>query len=107
MAGAYLGFGGPVALLVVLAALLSTVVGLYIGYQAYRGFRRHESASMRYLSIGLVLLTAVTYTSAFLGSLLLRRGVIPPSYRASFELLVRLFQLAGLLFIAYSLWRRP
>jgi ABC-type transport system involved in multi-copper enzyme maturation permease subunit len=107
MAAEYLGFSGPVALLVVAAAFLSTVVGLYIGYQAYRGFRRHESASMRYLSVGLVLLTAVTYSSAFLGSVLLRRGLLPASYQAPFQLLVRLTQLAGLLFIAYSLRRRP
>jgi ABC-type transport system involved in multi-copper enzyme maturation permease subunit len=107
MAAELLGFSGPVALLVVTAAFLSTVVGLYIGYQAYRGFRRHESASMRYLSIGLILLTAVTYSSAFLGSLLFRQGLLPLSYRGAFQVFVRLLQLAGLLCIAYSLRRRP
>ncbi|MXR21560.1 DUF7521 family protein [Halobacterium bonnevillei] len=85
----------------------STVVGLFIGYHAYRGFRRHQSTAMQYLSAGLILLTAVTYTAAFAGSALLRYGVIDGTLRQPFTLTVRLLQLAGLLCIAYSLYRRP
>lgn len=95
-----------VELAVVAAASLSTVVGLYIGYQAYRGLRRHDSAPMRYLSIGLIILTAVTYSVALVGTLLLRFEVLPLPYQDWFRLVVRLLQLAGLLFIAYSLHRR-
>lgn len=101
----FLGFS-LVELAVVVTASLSTVVGLYIGYQAYRGLRRHDSAPMRYLSIGLIILTAVTYSVAFAGTLLLRLEVLPLPYQDFFRLVVRLLQLAGLLFIAYSLYRR-
>ncbi|MFB6164910.1 MAG: hypothetical protein ABEJ31_07110 [Haloarculaceae archaeon] len=88
-------------------ALGSTVVGSYVGYQAYRGFRRHDSRSMRYLSVGLVLLTAVAFLAAFVGSLLLRQGVLPTTYRQPLTLVTRALQFLGVLFIAYSLHTRP
>ncbi|WP_232688618.1 DUF7521 family protein [Halobacterium zhouii] len=94
-------------LAIVVVSFLSTVFGLFVGYQAYRGFRRHESTSMRYLSIGLILLTAVTFTAAFVGSALLQYGVIDPGLRNPFRLVVRVCQLLGLSCIAYSLYRRP
>lgn len=92
---------------IVTVSAASTAVGLFIGYHAYRGFRRHESTAMQYLSAGLILLTAVTYTAAFVGSALLRYGVLDGSLRDPFTLTVRLLQLAGLVCIAYSLYRRP
>lgn len=84
----------------------STVVGGYVGYQAYRGYRRHHSRTMQYLSVGLFLLTAVAFTTAFVGSLLLRQGILPESLQQSLTLLTRTFQFVGVLFIAYSLHRR-
>lgn len=92
---------------IVAVSAASTAVGLFIGYHAYRGFRRHQSAAMQYLSAGLILLTAVTYTAAFVGSALLRLGLLDGSLREPFTLTVRLLQLAGLACIAYSLYRRP
>jgi hypothetical protein len=94
-------------LTIVAVSLASTAVGLFIGYQAYRGFRRHQSAAMQYLSVGLILLTAVTNTAAFVGSALLRYGVLEPALQTPFTLTVRILQFAGLLCIAYSLYRRP
>jgi NhaP-type Na+/H+ or K+/H+ antiporter len=94
-------------LAIVVVSFLSTVLGLFVGYQAYRGFRRHESTSMQYLSVGLILLTAVTFTTAFVGSALLQFGAIDASFRQPFTLVVRLCQLLGLACIAYSLYRRP
>lgn len=85
----------------------STVVGSYIGYQAYRGFRRHQSRSMQYLSIGLFLLTAVAFGTAFVGSVLLREGVIPFRFQQPLTLLTRILQFLGVAFIAYSLHKRP
>jgi hypothetical protein len=85
----------------------SVVVGGYVGYQAYRGFRRHESRSMQYLSVGLFLLTAVAFGTAFVGSLLLREGLVPLGYQRPLTLLTRLLQFLGVAFIAYSLHRRP
>jgi hypothetical protein len=92
---------------IVAVSLVSTAVGLFIGYQAYRGFRRHKSTAMRYLSVGLILLTAVTNTAAFAGSALLRYGVIDAGLQSPFTLTVRLLQFAGLVCIAYSLYKRP
>lgn len=94
-------------LAIVAVSFLSTVLGLFVGYQAYRGFRRHQSTSMRYLSVGLILLTAVTFTAAFVGSALLQYAVIDPGFRQPFTLVVRVCQFLGLLCIAYSLYRRP
>ncbi|WP_323190394.1 hypothetical protein [Halostella sp. PRR32] len=93
----------PIQWAILAASFASTVVGLYVAYQAYRGYRRHQSRPMQYLSLGLVILMGVTFASAFVGSLLLRGGVVPNDYRPGFTLLVRLLQLLGVAFIAYSL----
>jgi hypothetical protein len=92
---------------IVVVSLASTLVGLFIGYQAYRGFRRHQSTAMQYLSAGLILITAVTNTAAFVGTGLLRLGVIDAGLQSPLTLSVRLLQLVGLVCIAYSLYRRP
>jgi len=94
-------------LAILAVSLVSTAVGLFVGYQAYRGFRRHQSRAMQYLSVGLILLTAVTNTTAFVGSALLRYDVIDGALQLPFTLGVRLLQFAGLVCIAYSLYRRP
>jgi len=92
--------------LIVALAFGSTAVGSYVGYQAYRGYRRHDSATMRYLSLGLFFLTAVAFSIAFVGSVLLRVGVLPSEFQQSLTLITRIFQFLGVLFIAYSLHRR-
>jgi len=92
---------------IVVVSMASTLVGLFIGYQAYRGFRRHQSRAMQYLSVGLILLTAVTNTAAFVGTGLLHLGVIDAGLQSPLTLGVRLLQFAGLACIAYSLYRRP
>ncbi|MFB6087562.1 MAG: hypothetical protein ABEJ85_03485 [Haloarculaceae archaeon] len=97
----------PAQLGAVAAAFGSTVLGLVVGYQAYRGFRRNDSRPMQYLSIGLVLLTAVSFSLAFFGSALLRAGYLPASIQWPFTFVVRLIQFVGLAFITYSLYSRP
>ncbi|WP_248515692.1 DUF7521 family protein [Salinarchaeum laminariae] len=94
-------------LVILAASLLATLLGLVVGYQAYRGFRRHHSASMRQLSAGLLLLTAGSYTLAFVGTLLLRAGYLDASLQDPLTLVVRLLQVAGLALITYSLYNRP
>ncbi|WP_424019485.1 DUF7521 family protein [Halorientalis pallida] len=85
----------------------SVVVGSYVGYQAYRGFRRHDSRPMQYLSIGLFLLTAVAFGLSFVGSILLQMQVLPPeTFQQPLTLLTRLLQFLGVFFIAYSLHKR-
>ena len=85
----------------------STVLGSYVAYQAYRGFRRNQSRPMQYLSIGLLLLTGVAFATAFIGSILLREGILPLAYQQELTLLTRILQFLGVAFIAYSLHRRP
>lgn len=97
----------PLELVLVGLAFLATLLGLVIGYQAYRGFRRHQSASMRQLSVGLLLLTAVSYTLAFVGTLLLRTGHLSTDLENPLTLAVRVFQVLGLALITYSLYHRP
>jgi hypothetical protein len=98
-----LGDGSLVGLLAGAAATGSAVVGLYIGYQAYRGLRRNDEPAMRYLSAGMVLLFGVTYLLAIVGQGLIAFHVAPLSAQDLFRLLVRVLQLAGLALIAYSL----
>ncbi len=50
--------------LVVPAAALTALVGLFVAGQAYRGARRHGSATMRALAVGIVCLTAVPFVVA-------------------------------------------
>ena len=85
------------------AAAGSAVVGLYIGYQAYRGLRRNDEPAMRYLAAGMILLFGVTYLFAVVGQGLIAFHVVSISLQGVFRLLVRLLQLAGLSLIAYSL----
>ena len=89
------------------AALGTTVLGIVIGYQAYRGFRRNDSRPMQYLSVGLLLLTGVAYSISFVGTLLLQQGTIPIEFQQPLTLVVRLIQFVGLGFITLSLYRRP
>lgn len=97
----------PIDWLVFGLSLASVALGLVVGYQAYRGFRRHDSRSMQYLSIGLILLTAVPFTVSFVGSWLLyvEPGLAVPE--EVLALLVRGPMFAGLALITYSLYTRP
>ena len=98
-----LGLGSPFGLLAGLAATASAVIGLYIGYQAYRGLRRNDDRSMRWLSIGMILLFGLTYTLAVAGQGLFAFRIVPIHHQNVVRLLVRLTQLTGLACIAYSL----
>lgn len=98
-----IGFDSTIGLAAGGAATGSAVIGLYIGYQAYRGLRRNDEPSMRYLSIGMILLFGVTYVFALAGQGLIAFRLIPISLQNMVRLVVRVIQLIGLGFIAYSL----
>lgn len=87
-------------------ATCSAGVGLYIGYRAVQSFYRHGDPSMRYLAVGLLLLTAVTYTVTFLGSMLVQFRLLTLPQRDYFLTISHLTQLVGLCCIAYALHRR-
>ncbi len=96
-------FGSPIGLLAGVAATGSAGIGLYIGYQAYRGLRRNSDRSMRWLSIGMILLFGLTYVLAVAGQGLIAFRIVPIQLQNVFRLLVRVTQLVGLSCIAYSL----
>ena len=97
------GLGSPIGLLAGVAATLSALLGLYIGYQAYRGLRRNDERSMRWLSVGMILLFGLTYTLAVAGQGLIAFRVLPIRFQNVIRLLVRTTQVVGLVCIAYSL----
>ncbi|MDQ2056305.1 MULTISPECIES: hypothetical protein [Halobellus] len=97
------GLGSPIGLLAGAAATLSALLGLYIGYQAYRGLRRNDERSMRWLSVGMILLFGLTYTLAVAGQGLIAFRVLPIRFQNVIRLLVRTTQVVGLVCIAYSL----
>lgn len=91
------------ALLTVLATG-SVVLGLFVAYHAYRGLRRHRDRRMLFLSVGMVLLFGVSYGLAFTMTLVLELTVVPLLVQELLRLLIRAFQFAGLLCIAYSMY---
>jgi predicted anti-sigma-YlaC factor YlaD len=88
-------------------SVASVALGLVIGYQAYRGFRRNDSRSMQYLSLGLILLTAVPFTLTFGVTLLVRVEPSLASVQEQIFFVVRLIQFAGLALITVSLYEKP
>lgn len=48
------------ALIFVFSAV-TAAIGIFVAYQAYRGYRRNESRPMLYLAVGVILLTAVPF----------------------------------------------
>lgn len=93
----------PIQLAVFAFASSSAVLGLYIGYLAYRGLRRHESKQMLVLSIGMILLFGMAYGISIVGTLLLEFRILSLPSQDYFRLGVRVVQFAGLVCIAYSL----
>ena len=81
----------------------SALVGLYIGYLAYRGVRRHDSRQMVALCVGMILLFGVAYGVSIVGSMLIQFRVLPLPHQDLFRLAVRVTQFTGLVCIAYSL----
>lgn len=84
--------------LTVASLFLVALVGTLIAYQAYRGYRRNDSTSMLYLSIGLLLLTAFP----FLINILITTLISPSQVVTVF--LENTSRLLGLLAIMYSLY---
>ncbi len=85
----------------------SVILGLVIGYQAYRGFRRNDSRAMQYLSIGLILLTAVPFTLSFGITGIMQLQPELARFRRELVVITRASQLVGLAFITYSLYEKP
>lgn len=96
-----------VELLVVALTTLTTIGGLFIAYQAYRGLRRNDSRPMWFLSVGLILLFGVTYFLSAFGQFLVSFRILSLPMQDFVFLLVRLLQFSGIVLIAYSMWLAP
>lgn len=96
-----------VQLIALVFATASAIVGLFIGYQAYRGLRRNRSRQMLFLSIGLILLFGVAYAVSFIGTLLFQFRILPLPTQDLFRAAIRVIQFVALVCIAYSLYIRP
>lgn len=92
---------------VLAVSVASVVLGLVIGYQAYRGFRRNDSRSMQYLSVGLILLTAVPFTLSFAGTLVLYFRPDLAAFRQPYQFVIRIIMFLGLGFLTVSLYEKP
>lgn len=77
--------------------VLSALIGIFIAYQAYRGYRRNESRPMLYISIGFILVLAVPVV--LLGAYL----VIPFLTETVIGVVQQTSQVLGLLAIVYAL----
>ncbi len=77
--------------------ILSVVIGVFIAYQAFRGYQRNESRPMLFIAIGFVLVLAVPFCLFVLYGVL---SVIPMT-----AVIVgsQLSQVSGLLAILYAL----
>jgi hypothetical protein len=82
--------------LTTLSALLIAVVGGFVAYQAYRGYRRNDSQAMLSLSIGILLLTTVPFLLT--GPLVLLALATP----AQAELTTLACRVAGLFAVLYA-----
>lgn len=96
---------GYVGYLVLLAVTLGALVlGLFIAFQAYRGYRRNRSRRMLFLALGLALLTvapfALSLVVTFAGQ---RLGFGPSFYMYWLPIATRFVEICGLGCILYSL----
>lgn len=78
--------------------VLGALLGIFVAYQAYRGYRRNDSRPMLFISIGFVLALGVPFL------LLLVALVLPDLPRWGLGLATQGAELVGLASIVYALW---
>ncbi|WP_179264478.1 DUF7521 family protein [Natrinema halophilum] len=77
--------------------VLSALIGLFIAYQAYRGYRRNDSRPMLFIAVGFALALAVPFL------LLLLYVALPFVSEPIAAVLGQCSQVTGLLTILYAL----
>lgn len=78
--------------------ILSVIIGVFIAYQAYRGYRRNNSHPMLFIALGFVLVLAVPFC------IFLLYGILPGMSVTVIIITSQLSQVTGLLAILYALW---
>ena len=77
------------------------LVGLFIAYQAYRGYRRNRSRPMLFISLGFVLVLGVPF------ALLLVFLVVPSNLQLGLAAITQVSEIVGLGCIVYALRVQP
>ena len=85
--------------LVFLFPTVIAVAGVFVAYQAYRGYQRNESRPMLYLALGIVFLTAVP------ASINLGLSSLTTATEAAILLAITVAHLTGVAAILYALTR--
>lgn len=83
----------------VVSGLATAVVGGFVAYQSYRGYRRNGSRPMLALAVGVSLLTTVAFV---VERLLTAFGTVGPVYG---ELAFQAVSIVGILVVLYALTR--
>ncbi|MFC7214784.1 hypothetical protein ACFQO4_11935 [Saliphagus sp. GCM10025334] len=78
--------------------IVSVLIGVFIAYQAYRGYRRNDSRPMLFLALGFVLVLAVPF------SLFVLYAAVPGIPQSAVVVASQSSQVTGLLAILYALW---
>lgn len=96
---------GYVGYLVLLAVTLGAMIlGLFIVFQAYRGYRRNQSRRMLFLALGLALLTVAPFVLSLVVTFAGQRlGFGPIVYTYWLPIASRIVEICGLGCILYSL----
>lgn len=81
--------------------VLAALLGIFIAYQAFRGYRRNDSRPMLFIAIGFVLVLAFPFV------LLLVTLAVPGVPVWAVGLLTQASELLGLGSIIYALWMPP
>ncbi|GAB7019093.1 hypothetical protein JCM18750_19540 [Halostagnicola bangensis] len=84
--------------------LIAIGLSLFIVFQAYRGYRHHESRRMLFLALGLFLLTVVPFSLAVVVDSLAQMATLEPRVTSYYlPLFSRLSEVSGLGCLLYSL----
>lgn len=78
--------------------VLSVIIGVFIAYQAYRGYRRNGSRPMLFIALGFVLVLAVPFC------VFLLYGILPGVPVTAVIVTSQVSQVSGLVAILYALW---
>ena len=87
-----------IATIIQYSDVLAAILGLFIAYQAFRGYRRNDSRPMLFISLGFVLALGLPF------AILLVSFVVPGGYVPVLGLLTQAAELVGLGAILYALW---
>ena len=94
-------FGSTAEVLLQVAELFGALLGLFVAYQAYRGYRRNDSRPMLFIAVGFAVIMGVP-ALLFVPALF-----VPGVPLLGVQGVVQAFEIVGLLCIIYALRMEP